>query len=113
MLRFERLARADHLLQQRLERFFVEHAAVEERIDDDRITPEIRRAPLDAHQEMPRKTDAARRNADPLGDLAINERERDRDADAALEHVRKEAVLRVVIVGLVARETLPLVEVMR
>jgi hypothetical protein len=54
-----------------------------------------------------------RGDPDALGDLAVHEREGDGDTEPALEDVGKKAVLRVVVVGLVAGEPLPLVKVVR
>ena len=107
---------AGHARQEPQECFAVEHAAAEERIDEGalrvRALPGTRRR-IDADQEMPGKTDAARGNAGALGDLAVDEGQGDGNAETPLEHVRQEAVLRVVVVLFVACESEIFVEVMR
>ena len=79
-------------------RSFLEHDAAE-RIDDHRPL-----APVDAQEEVPRKPDARGGHVGAAGDLEGDDRERDRDAGAAVEHVVEEAVAGVVVVVLVAVE---------
>ena len=54
---------------------------------------------------MPGKGDAVDAQPAAATDFHVDDRERDRDAGAPLDHLVEEAVLRVVIVGLVAGET--------
>jgi hypothetical protein len=96
-------------LEQRLERRVVEDAPAVERIDEHLGISGAEHA----HEEMPRKRDTLRANARAPRDLAVHERERNRDARFPIEHVGEEAVSRVVVVALVPREAERRVEVLR
>ena len=80
----------------------VEQPAAVERVD------EHRRVDLVAQQEVAGHADADERHADAAADLHREHRERDRDADAAVEHLVEERVARVVVVvGVAGKPPLP------
>ena len=96
-------------LEELLQPCLVEPAAAEEGIDRDRCVLAL--ASVDTHEEVAREADPARAHADPAGNLAVDERQGDGDAELPVEDVGKEAVLRIVVVLLVAAKTERFVEV--
>jgi hypothetical protein len=92
---------ASRLAQRPLEQCFtvlhLEQGAVE-RIDDERGLSR------GAQQEVPREGNALELETDARGDLAVDDRERDRDSGAALENDVEKAVARVVVLLLIAAE---------
>jgi hypothetical protein len=64
------------------------------------------RAHRTAHEEVAREIDTFGLDAGPTGDFHVDERERDRDAGTAIEHLIEEGIARVLVVGRVADEAL-------
>jgi hypothetical protein len=86
-------------IEQLLQCGAVEAATPEERVDDNRP---IACARVDSNEEMTGEADPAGAHAGTPGELAIDERERNRDAELTIEHIGKKTVPRIVIVLLVA-----------
>src|SRR5262249_18398131 len=76
-----------------------------ERLSGERIEQE-RALALGRDQKVTRKRDAAQRNRQPARDFDHDDRERDRNAQPALEDLVQEAVARVFVFGEVAVEAL-------
>ena len=83
--------------EQRLEAGPVQRRAAPERIEDQRFG-----AAVDADQEVPRETDARGAEAETAGDLEVEDRQGDRDADPPGEHLGEKAVAGIVVVVRVA-----------
>ncbi len=86
-------------LEQLLQCGLIEAATPEERVDHNRPIAGTR---VDSNEEMTGETHPASVHAGTPRDLAVDERERNRDAELTIEHVGKKTVLRIVIVLLVA-----------
>ena len=78
----------------------IERAALLERIEHDDAFVERQ-----AHEEMAGERHALQRNAEPPRQFHLHDGERNRIAQAAIEHVVQVAVTRIVIVLIVAAET--------
>ena len=96
--RIERRFVADMTLQQPAAVVLGQPRAAMKRIEDER---------REAHEEVPRKVHAFDLNARSARHFHVDERERNRDARAALEHFVEKAVARIVVAIAVAREALP------
>src|SRR5579862_7064179 len=94
---------AERAPQELLRVAIFDDVAARERIDHDRRADAV--APrIDAREEMPRKSDAARVDAGAPRDLAPDDAQRDRNSETTLDHVGQEAVLRVIVILDVATE---------
>ena len=81
----------------------VETVSPEERVDRDRSV--FTAHGVDPHEEVPGKAHAPRVDPCTACDLTEYERQRDRNAEAALDHVGDEAIARIVVIVLIASET--------
>ncbi len=94
---------------ERAERGAVERAARIKRIDEHFVISHTE----DAHQKMARKRNTLRTHRNASRDFAINERERNRNSNFSIEHVRQKTIFRIVVVALVAAKAERRVHVMR
>src|ERR1700689_4959846 len=93
--------------EQALKPGFIQPAPAEEGIDRDHVGPGTRLwsiGAVDSNQEVPREAHSPRSHPYAARDLAVDEGQRDRNAQLAAQHVGQEAVARVVVVELVAAE---------
>ena len=90
--------------QQRPAVLLGEHGAAVEGVDDQPALGRAGRAVPHAHQEVPGEVDALRAQAGTPGGLDVDDRQRDGDADAAIEHLVEATVPHVRIAVAIAAE---------
>src|SRR6185295_6247354 len=82
--------------------FTINRAAVK-RIDE---RPLERACFASAHDEMTRHADALRFKSGTIADGHVSNRQSDRDADTAIQHIVKKAVVRIVVLTVVTAKSL-------